>query len=250
MCREVNSRGKYLALSSNLNIKRNYAEILPYVNEWCISLSGFSQDTYGRTHKGGDIEKVKSNMVALAEARRQTGSECMVYTRYIRYKENIEDERLMKDFTERLGFTHGACWAQLMPLEKLIAYLDGRKGELSAEDTEVIRSLAIDPIDYIAMARKYDNGYCHLRSDQITLDPDGNSILCCSVYDQEKNSLGNFLSLDLAQMQEKRLSHATCQSCMSLGAHRLSIPNKDLLDRVNAKAERRVNIFQQSYGHQ
>ncbi len=242
MCKEVHSRGKYLALSSNLNIKRNYSEIVPYVNEWCISLSGFSQDTYGKTHKGGDVEKVKSNMAALAEAKRHTRSQCMVYTRYIRYRENIKDEKLMKEFTESLGFTHGSCWAQFMPLEKLTSYLDGHKNLLSKEDLEIIDNLAIDPIEYITLAQKYDAGYCHLRSDQITLDADGNSILCCSVYDQNANNLGNFLSLNLLEMQEKRLNHATCQSCMRLGAHLLSIPNKDLSERVNEKAEKKLNL--------
>lgn len=228
MRKEVHSRGKYLALSSNLNIKRNYSKIVPYVNKWCISLSGFSQDTYGKTHKGGDIEKVKSNMAALAEAKRHTRSQCMVYTRYIRYRENIKDEKLMKEFTESLGFTHSSCWAQFTPLEKLTSHLDGHKNLLSKEDSEIIDNLAIDPIEYITLAQKYDAGYCHLRSDQITLDAEGNSILRCSVYDQNANNLGNFLSLNLLEMQEKRMNHATCQSCMHLGAHLLSVPNKDL----------------------
>jgi len=53
LCREVVRRGKYLALSSNLNIRRDYEEFIPFVNELCISLSGATQKTYEKTHRGG-----------------------------------------------------------------------------------------------------------------------------------------------------------------------------------------------------
>jgi len=238
LCKEVKKRGRYLALSSNLNITRDYSEFLPYVDELCLSLSGFSQKVYAKTHAGGNIDKVKANMKKLAAAKTQTKSKCMIYTRYIRYRHNLEEEKQVKEFVENLGFVHGSCWAQLMPLEKQVAWLEGRKDDLTAQDLEIISSLAIDPVDFVVLTQKYDNGSCHLRSDQITLDPDGNAILCCSVYNQTENSVGNFLEMNLAEMQARRHRHATCEQCMRLGAHRFSIPSPDLSQKVEAKIMR------------
>jgi len=238
LCKEVKKRGRYLALSSNLNITRDYSEFLPYVDELCLSLSGFSQQVYAQTHTGGNIDKVKENMRKLSLARAQTRSNCMIYTRYIRYKHNLEEEQQVKAYVESLGFVHGACWAQLMPLEKQVAWLEGRKNDLTSQDIEIISNLAIDPVDFISLTSKYDHGSCHLRSDQITLDPDGNSILCCSVYEQSANSVGNFLDMNLEEMQQRRHQHSTCVQCMRLGAHRFSIPDHELSQRVDAKIEK------------
>lgn len=238
LCKEVKKRGRYLALSSNLNITRDYSEFLPYVDELCLSLSGFSQEIYAKTHTGGNISKVKENMQKLALAKAQTSSRCMIYTRYIKYKHNLVEEQQVKEFVESLGFVHGSCWAQLMPLEKLVVWLEGRKNDLTTQDLELISSLAIDPIDFVALTSRYDNSSCHLRSDQITLDPDGNSILCCGVYEQSANKVGNFLEMGLAEMQQRKHEHSTCDQCMQLGAHRFAIPNAELSKKVEAKIEK------------
>ena len=53
-------------ISSNLNVDADFEQILksePF--EFKISLSGFYQEQYGRTHYRGNINKVKSNMYKL-----------------------------------------------------------------------------------------------------------------------------------------------------------------------------------------
>jgi len=185
---------------------------------------------------GGHIKKVMDNMRSLSDAKRNTNSTCMIYTRFIKHKSNLHEEEAMRQFTESLGFTHGACWAQLMPYEKLEAYLAGEHQMLSEMDRETIDNLCIDPVDAVVLSERYDRGYCHLRSEQITLDADGNSVLCCSVFDQQSNCIGNFLDMDILQMQMKKMNHETCKTCMALGAHRLSIPDPALSERITRKA--------------
>jgi MoaA/NifB/PqqE/SkfB family radical SAM enzyme len=56
-------------LSSNLNVLRD-PDILLAANPYLlrVSVSGFHQSSYGLTHRGGDVERVKHNMAVLAAA--------------------------------------------------------------------------------------------------------------------------------------------------------------------------------------
>ena len=65
LIRIVQDAGIPCHLSSNLDILPD-ADALMAANPASlrISTSGFSQEIYGRTHRGGDIERVKTHMVA------------------------------------------------------------------------------------------------------------------------------------------------------------------------------------------
>ena len=75
LVRIVQSHGVPCDLSSNLNDIRNLAQALAAnPRSLRISVSGFTQEVYGRTHRGGDIEVVKNNMRVLAELKASLGS--------------------------------------------------------------------------------------------------------------------------------------------------------------------------------
>jgi hypothetical protein len=68
-----------------------------------ISLSGFTQEVYGYTHRGGNIERVKQHMVELAEAKRRQNATTNIHVLYHRYKHNLRDEASMRDFAHGPG---------------------------------------------------------------------------------------------------------------------------------------------------
>src|SRR5262249_24551182 len=86
--RIVKSKGMYCLVSSNLNVMRNIDEVLKAGPDWFrISLSGFTQEIYGRTHKAGKIERVKENMRLLAEAKKRVGARrTMIKVYYHKYR--------------------------------------------------------------------------------------------------------------------------------------------------------------------
>ena len=121
----MQSSGIPCHLSSNLNQMRNIDAILaenPY--GFRISLSGFTQEVYGYTHCGGNIERVKQHMIELAEAKRRQNATTNIHVLYHRYKHNLRDEAPMRAFAQRLGIGFQAVWAFMMSLEKILAYVN------------------------------------------------------------------------------------------------------------------------------
>ena len=64
----VETRGVPCNLSSNLNKVKNLDALMATnPSGFRISMSGFRQEIYERTHRGGDVETVKQNMVEFAQ---------------------------------------------------------------------------------------------------------------------------------------------------------------------------------------
>lgn len=105
MIRRVNKYGVQCGISTNLNVMRNLDEVLIAEPRYIrISVSGFTQDVYGRHHKRGNIEKVKANMIAMAEAKKRLGSSTTLKIIYHRYLNNHDDEASMREFAKKYGF--------------------------------------------------------------------------------------------------------------------------------------------------
>jgi hypothetical protein len=250
----VQSHGVPCLLSSNLNFMRDMDELLAKnPSRFRISLSGFTQPVYERTHKGGDIEEVKANMRLLAEAKRRTGSTTKIHVLYHRYLGNLDDEVLMRDFALGLGFDFEPVWAFMMPVEKILAYVDYEKAgapplvpsqpngrgqtngrrkrrlsvladappppSLSAEDVELVDRLALPLGKALDIGRRSMSRPCVLRDEQMTIDFEGNVALCCGIYDPAKYRLSKFLDLPHAELQAKKYTHDGCSSCMDNGVH-------------------------------
>lgn len=209
-------------LSGNLNHLKNIDAVMaaePY--QFHVSVSGFTQEIYGQTHRGGDIEEVKRNMRELVDARRRQKSKTYLKLIYHRYLNNEQDEILMRDFSEDLGFRFEPNWAIFMPLEKSMAYIDPKSTgvELSAEDREIIDRLALDLRQAFELSKKSRNMKCSLQDSQFVLDCEGNVTLCCGVYDRSKYTLGNFLSEPLNVIHQKKYKTKMCGDCMKMGGH-------------------------------
>ena len=124
MIQIVKSYNIECGISSNLNILPKIDDVLTANPDYImISTSGFTQGTYERTHRGGDIERVKKNMVALAESRERTKCDTRIEVKYLVYFGNIDESIPMKKFAESLGFSFQLNYTILMPLEKLLAFV-------------------------------------------------------------------------------------------------------------------------------
>jgi MoaA/NifB/PqqE/SkfB family radical SAM enzyme len=222
LVRIVRSHGIECHLSSNLNVLRNVDSLMAANPEVLrVSVSGFSQAIYGVTHRGGNIEQVKENMVELAGSKRRMGASTRLQTFYLRYRGNLDDERLMRKFSEDLGYEFMTWWAFMMPLEKVLAYVDGDSSEatITAEDREVIERLVIPLKDAIAVTQRYGSRPCPVRDSQVVIDFQGNVQHCCAVYDSEKHTVANYLTESLDNIQKRKCAGDACRKCMSKGVH-------------------------------
>ncbi len=231
----VRSYGVACGLSTNLNLINNLDAIMqadPGMLK--ISLSGFTQDTYGVTHRRGDIEVVKRNMVEVARAKARARSATRIEVIFHRYLGNHEDEAHMGEYAESLGFEFTPVWAYLMPLEKALAFAAGDATDvrLNEEDRALIDRLAL-PLDRaIEAARQARVPTCSLRDRQMTLTPAGDVMLCCAVYDQSKYTLGAYLDTPLDELQEMKYRHRQCGTCMKHGLHTLFTYGSEEFDRL------------------
>jgi hypothetical protein len=220
LVRVVESRGIPCHLSSNLNKIKNMEDLMEAnPSGFRISMSGFRQEVYEKTHRGGKVETVKENMIALARAKEKTGATTDIHVLFHRYKTNLGDEPDLREFTESLGFGFKPVWAFFMPLEKVLAHVDPSFTDVkcTSEDEALIASLALPLREALEIAKAKKDKACSLRDHQMTIDVSGNVQLCCAVFDLAKYSLGPFLDTPFQELQQKKMRHKMCGTCIRNG---------------------------------
>lgn len=232
-CQTIKDRGFNLLLSSNFNIVRRLDEVLAIpIDEFQVSVSGFTQEVYGKHHIGGDVETVKKNLVLLKEKKPKVH----VIVNYHMYRDNMHEVGPMKEFVESLGFQFMNSWARAISIENTVACLrheeevscgsvppyvviDGVNlnemlPKFKEEYKEALKLLSFNP----ALAReKYarfpvakvcsvTDAFCYIRYN-------GDVQLCCWTDDM-RFSIGKFLETTQAQMTERRRFHPICHECL------------------------------------
>ena len=238
MVEVVKSRGIACNLSSNFMLGKQIERVVeanPDIIK--VSVSGFFQETYGVTHKGGNIETVKKNMVRLAEAIAKSGSTTRVVVPFHRYLGNHRDEVEMLRFTESLGFELDPAWAYLMPLEKALGYAgDEQYGTpLTDEDRQLVDRLALPLDQALKSCAPHREMPCRLRDRQMALTSEGKVMLCCTTFDQRKFAIAPFLTTPFEELQRLKNSHALCGVCQDKGLHVLFTYGTDELDTISVK---------------
>lgn len=218
----VRSHGIPCSISTNLSVSKSFDDLLESNPEMIyVSTSGFTQDVYERTHKGGDIELVKKNMQKLVEAKAKYGSTTALTVIFIRYKSNQQDEAMMRDYAESLGFGFLAYSARMLPLEKVLAYVgnDPTMPQLTPNDFELINLLTTPLDEAMKIAQQNREQSCTLLTKQFVINVSGNVELCCGVFDSGKYTISNFLDMPMSQIQTLRSSHPMCSKCTAHGGH-------------------------------
>jgi len=220
MIRIVQSYNIGCGLSSNLNVMPNIEGVLAVNPDYLmISVSGFTQSIYEQTHRGGDIERVKQNMVTLAEAKSRMNSQTRIEVKYLIYLGNVDEAVLMKQFVESLGFSFTLSWAGLMPLEKLLTYVsNGSTGEvLTEEDRHLTDRLIFPHKELINLAKPYKKLPCLLLEEWIMINCKGDVQLCCMVYNESKYTIANYLTTPISKIQALKRAHWQCSDCIEYG---------------------------------
>lgn len=218
MIRKIKAAGMRAFLSSNLNIKRGLAEVIAAgPDELKISISGFSPETYNRTHARGNLQLVKANMRAIRQALDATGVATRVWVGHHIYKSNQHESAPLKALCDELGFAYSPMAAFYMPLERVLENLEGQD---NPRDGGIIADLIRTPAESRAAAAlgRTDRFDCELRFNQTVINHDGTVALCCTVYEAQ-NQLGvGFLDEDHAALEARKYNHAFCDRCMASGS--------------------------------
>ena len=233
MIRVVKTHDIGCDISTNLNLgKQIEAVVAANPDTIKISVSGFNQETYGVTHRRGDIDVVKANMKRLAGAKKSLKSTTRVIVIFHRYLSNQPEELEMRVFARSLGFDFTTYWAYLMPLEKNLAFLGHEDAgtKFGEEDRLLVDRLALPLSEAINVARGAKVPECKLRDRQMAITSDGNVMLCVSVFDQSRYKLASFLDTPLDGLQAMKYGHQMCKTCMGEGLHVLMTYGDDKLE--------------------
>ena len=224
MVRIITSRGYFTSLSTNGNILRDEDAVLAAEPTLLrVSVSGFEQEKYSKTHARGDIKKVKDTMRRLAAAKTRTASSTKLEVIFHRYLDNGPDEVEMRVFAKELGFAFMTVWAYMMPVEKVIEYRD-RKGRTSItkQDEAVLERLALPLDKALTISAEKSSKGCPLLDKDISITVTGDALLCCGTFDPIKYGAGSFVDQSFKETQAKRRANSLCGDCVKTGAKALA----------------------------
>jgi hypothetical protein len=106
-----------------------------------------------------------------------------------------------------------------MPLEGVLKLVEGKATPDASAFAEA--KFALPVVEAVREAQRLAaKEPCLVLDDEISIDHRGIVLLCCAVYDYEKNRLGSFLDMSEADLQRAKTRHPTCAVCMRHGVHR------------------------------
>lgn len=211
----IHARGLMAIVSTNLSYKKNlelFMKSEPDVLK--ISLSGFTQEVYGTTHCGGDVELVKKNMREIAGLVREHGLKTKVMVGYHVYNNNRGTElESMKALCDELGFLFQPVDAMYFNMLKRTGYT-----AFTEEDRKFIESYYDDAKRILQIPGEQElQGECRNHRDKLFIDFDGR-VMLCELFHKD-GIYQNYLDVSYDEIQKWRKEHWICQRCRRYGMH-------------------------------
>jgi len=255
MIKYIKSKKMKCGLSSNFNSPKKLKEILKAgIDELEVSVSGFYQETYGKSHIGGDVEIVKGNLLKLREYMDELQVNPSVLVIYHMYKDNLgEDFDKMKTFTKNLGFTFHPIWAKSINVEMSLKritdlgknHYDGPRENWyenfpssSACHNEGLSRILYYPEDFTYKDFN-ENTPCGVNNLLININWNGQISLCCCSFD-DRLVVGDYLKTNTNKLFKARKNNLICKECKS-NNYDCYILYSDF-DQINEMARARTGI--------
>ena len=230
-------RGFQFELSSNLNYVQRLEETMAAGPTYLlIGFSGWHQATYAKTHKGGNIEKVKANMIKVADLRAKYP--IRVLANYHIYNDNRGEEmEEAKTFITNCGFEWVPSPARAISIENTIAYLRQQEKNSTGSvppmgtcpkgyDWDKIlpppTQNYLDQIQRLSFSPEWSRQFyakwpipaiCPLKDIGCYIRWDGKVTLCATMSDRRLD-IGNYLDMTQKQMSDARYGHPICRECL------------------------------------
>jgi len=202
-------------------------------------VSGWTQEVYGRAHRGGHIETVKKNLKELSEARiRGNHYDIFVGVSYHMYNDNLGDElNKMREYAESLGYVFMLSWGRTICIENTVQalrhleakrngsvrpYEIGKDGmdlntmfpPAKPEFLKSMERLRFHPEKAAAFYSRWPvspvcliaDVFCEIRWD--------GRVQLCAWTDDMRLTLGNYLEMTQEQISAARRGHPLCKECL------------------------------------
>ena len=216
----VKEKGFKAALSSNF-IKRPeiHGNVLDTIASVTLSLSGFSDSTYGRIH-GADLKRVLENFDFFYANLRKDSPSTQIVISWHRYRFNEHEFWQMYRYFDRPGICIGPMYAYLNDMIEMASFV--KKTLLPERLKQVERDLFLEIIARAMHGKKrYSKNYNCPAWDTITVDEKGELLTCCgfSSYDSE-HVHGKVTEMSAEEIFDSKMSDNFCYVCVSTGISR------------------------------
>lgn len=210
----------YAGISSNFIVKPDIdKECLPIIKYLKLSLSGFSQDSYGKIH-GASLEKVLNNFEDFYVKIRKYSPQTRIEIAWHRYLFNENEFWAAYRYFNRPGISFMPIIAHLNDLPEMIDFLEDGLSEDRKKQAE--KDIFLNHTrKRIAYHKKKSKSYRCPARNFLVIDEIGQLLLCCGVtgYDSEY-VLGNILEMSAEEIWNSKFSNSFCNKCLSLGLAR------------------------------
>ena len=127
------------------------------------------------------------------------------------YKDNLDEFPAVKKLAEDNGLKLVVIPAIFMIPEKIVS------GEYTEQEKELISRLLETPEECVAGMKERTTNYCQCW-DQITIDSQGDVMLCQLVY-EDRFKLMSFLDNPISEIRKAIRSHSFCSGCLAKGVN-------------------------------
>jgi wyosine [tRNA(Phe)-imidazoG37] synthetase (radical SAM superfamily) len=217
---DVRQAGLTSMVSSNLHHSDRIDEVMQAnPDRMKVSLSSLRQEAYAQTHVRGDIERVKTNLQLLAQARDRHKATTEIWIGHHLYRHTLQDQQQVQDFAVSLGFGYAPSTAIVAPIETALRMLSSDTSAWVAEPLHA--QLLTKPAEISAHLKAHRSGRfdCELRFNMTSIQFDGCVTLCCGTTQALAAEPVAFLTHSHAALEQKKYAHPFCGQCMQNNLH-------------------------------
>ena len=183
------------------------------INEVLFSLSGMSDETYGRIH-GGPIGKVLTNFEAFNRELKLRSPQSKIFMSWHRYQFNEHEFWKAYNYTRRQGIGFIPSVAFLNDLAELIQAASERLPAVRKEDAQ--RDLFFEHmVNTIDQYKAHGGDYDCPAWDDIVVDEQGRLLICCGA--DSASSVGGALDVTFDEMRDRKIRSGLCKVCKDTG---------------------------------
>jgi len=216
-------------ISSNmLKLPRLDPEALACLAGMDISISGFSQTSYGRIH-GGRIDNVLKNIDTFLFMLQRVGIHWKPSVRWHRYRFNESEMNDAKIYFQKRGImmSAGKAGAHLNNFKMTQDYFITKSIDPFLKQ-KIDSELFMDHFSEMA-AEKCDSDFNCPQWSILTIDENADIILCCGwPNNYEGANLGSVFEFSLDKLDQIRRNSKLCKQCIGSGLINYVLNHKDI----------------------
>lgn len=213
-----NELGVATGLSTNLNNIKNLDSVLESKpDQLRVSVSGLSAETYEVTHAGGKWEKVKTNLIKLADLVNKYQKYTSIEFYFHIYKHNVHEIKQAIELCRNFGFNFHPALGIILSSDLISRYRETKK--LTPEAENIRKLLVLDIDELLQMCEESNAGDCILTRVIPVINWDLSVMPCCN-YSYTNTISNNYLDISLGDLINLRTYSTLCFQCQQKSLHR------------------------------